>query len=107
MAAGIENAAEKPKAAVRGKPWKKGEAPKGGRPKGSRNKRTLEGIAFFADVLKSKEWQQSARARIVAGTAPHLEKYGVEICFGKPKDRVEVSGGMRFSIVPGSVPDAD
>ena len=96
---------------LRGKPFQPGNRASAGRPKGSRNKRTLEGIEFFADVLRDPAWQESARERMMAGTAPHLEKYGVEICFGKPRDRVslETSDGQPFGVlaVPMPVPLSD
>jgi hypothetical protein len=42
--------------------------------------------------LESEEYRESARRRVLAGKAPHLERLRHEHVYGKATDRVELSG---------------
>jgi len=67
-----------------------------GRPKGAKNKVTLERNALeeFSAYFNSAEYVANARARIAAGRAPHLEAYWLPKFYGK--DVTEVKGTLVF-----------
>lgn len=63
-----------------------------GRPKGALNKTTKEIKTFAAKFLSSREYVDSATARVLAGEAPHLESLWHHYAFGKPKETVAMEG---------------
>ena len=63
-----------------------------GRPKGSKNKATVEMKAWAREMFESDEWRNSARNRILAGKAPHLEAHVMACLMPRPKEQYEVSG---------------
>lgn len=72
-----------------------------GRPKGSLNKGTKEAKRFFKELYTSEEYRASARRRIIAGKAQHLEKLGWEYYAGRPKLQLEhdVTSGLSEILV--------
>ena len=59
-----------------------------GRPKGAKNKKTLErdAMQWAQQFFKSDEYLQNARQRIVRGRAAHLESYWLPRIHGKEPD---------------------
>lgn len=55
----------------------------GGRPKGVPNKITQAAKDFALAVLDDPEWQASAKARMIAGRAPHLEAHLIAVVVPK------------------------
>jgi hypothetical protein len=87
---------------VKGKP----RPPNAGRRKGTPNKATADIKAWTRGLLESEEYRTSARERILAGEAPHLETLCYHYAYGKPKDRVEISAPedrvLEIAIIGGS-----
>ena len=70
-----------------------------GRPKGAVNASTRAVREFALELVESPEWQASARARILAGKAPHLEAYLLRVLLPVPRieadfDRITIHIGM-------------
>lgn len=65
-----------------------------GRPKGALNKTTREIKSFALKFLSSREYVDSAKARVLSGDAPHLETLWHHYAFGKPKESVQISGDI-------------
>ena len=66
-----------------------------GRPKGSRNRITIERSLLLRaeECFNSAEyWERSAWPRILKGRAPHLELYFLQRIYGKPVDAIEPAG---------------
>jgi hypothetical protein len=58
-----------------------------GRKRGIPNAATLEIKALASRLLvEDQEWIESARRRMIAGEAPHLETFFLSHRFGRPKD---------------------
>jgi hypothetical protein len=58
-----------------------------GRKRGIPNAATLEIKALASRLLvEDQEWIESARRRMIAGEAPHLETFFLSHKFGRPKD---------------------
>lgn len=66
--------------------------PRCGRPKGCRNKVSEDIAAYARSFLESSEYRASAHRRILAGKAPHLETLLYQYAYGKPPDKLEVTG---------------
>lgn len=49
-------------------------------------------MEFLRSTITDVEWQESARRRMLAGKAPHLELYMLQKVNGKPTERVQVHG---------------
>ena len=64
----------------------------GGRPKGQPNHVKAEVAEFYRRFLESPDYQASARSRMIAGTAPHLESLAHHYAYGKPIERHELTG---------------
>lgn len=60
--------------------------------KGTTNKATREIVEFCKKFLLSQEYRDSAKARVLAGTAPHLETLWHHYAAGKPADELNVTG---------------
>lgn len=69
-------------------------ANKHGRPKGSRNKTSLEIAAVARRLVESPEYQASLRKRLIEGKAPHMEPILFYYAYGKPVDRIELIGPL-------------
>lgn len=65
-----------------------------GRPKGLPNKATREIKDFTTQFLSSAAYVESARKRVLTGTAPHLETLWHHYAYGKPKETVQVNGAV-------------
>lgn len=77
----------------RGRPFEPGNPGGPGRPPGVPNKATTEIKAFFRGVLESDEYRESLKARLLAGeVAPALEALAYHYAYGKPVERVEMTG---------------
>lgn len=62
-----------------------------GRPKGLPNKATRQIKEFGERLFKSKEYQESIKARILEGKAPAVEIHLMNLTFGKPKEQIEIN----------------
>jgi len=77
----------------RGTPFAPGQSGNpNGRPKGAKDKQPRAIMEFLREVANSVEYQESAKARMLEGKAPHLEVYMLQKVNGKPTERVHVSG---------------
>jgi hypothetical protein len=65
-----------------------------GRPKGSRNKTSLEVADFCRTMIESRDYRASLKARLLEGKAPHMEPLLWYYAYGKPIDRIELVGPM-------------
>jgi hypothetical protein len=65
-----------------------------GRPKGSRNKTSLEIAAVARQLVESREYKASLKKRLIEGKAPHMEPILFYYAYGKPIDRIELVGPM-------------
>lgn len=71
-------------------PFKAGNA---GRKKGTRNKNTRDAEAVCRKLIEDKGYRKSFKDRLHAGTLPgSLEAMLFHYAYGKPKERVEVTG---------------
>jgi hypothetical protein len=61
-----------------------------GRPKGVPNGVTRELREFWHKFFSSAEYRESAKRRILSGSAPHIETYLFNRIYGKPRERVEL-----------------
>ena len=67
--------------------------PRAGRPKGVKNKATIEIRDFARAILDSEAYQKSLARRVVDGTlAPGIEALIYHYAYGKPKEIVEHTG---------------
>jgi hypothetical protein len=64
------------------------------------NKRTQELLEWGEAILNSEDWKASARARMLAGEAPHLERYLVQRIHGKPKEVLELQQTVPLFSLP-------
>jgi len=64
-----------------------------GRPKGSINLATRELKEFWNLFFCSSEYRESAKRRILSGSAPHLESYLLARIYGKPKEEIDLHIG--------------
>ena len=65
-----------------------------GRPPGAPNKRTLAQREWAEALLQSEEYRESARRRILAGRASHLEALFHEATVLPRKQEVHVTGSL-------------
>jgi len=79
---------------VQNRNLKRGGSP--GRKKGSLNIVTRQIAEFAKSLLEDPEYQAKLKARLLAGKAPHLEPILFYYAYGKPKERVELSGGVEM-----------
>jgi hypothetical protein len=63
-----------------------------GKPKGAIGRATREIRAFARETLESAPYVESLRRRLIRGTAPHMETLLHHYAYGKPPDKVEVTG---------------
>jgi hypothetical protein len=61
-----------------------------GRPKGSRNKTSLEIAAVARELVESPEYKASLKKRLIEGKAPHMEPVLFYYAYGKPVDRIQL-----------------
>jgi hypothetical protein len=70
----------------------------GGRPKGFKNAKPFSEIKVFAaEVLLGDDphkYLKNVARRIMAGEAPHMEKFFAEHLWGKPKEQIEHTGSV-------------
>jgi hypothetical protein len=79
-----------------------GHEGKGGRPKGSPNKATLEVRELARGLIEDPEYQTSLRQRLIAGKAPHMESLLWTHLYGKPVERHEVTASATAVGLEGS-----
>lgn len=74
-----------------GRPFKKGQ---GGRPKGAKNKKTIERdlLTRAASWIDGDAYWQNVKLRVERGRAPHMETYFAQRIHGKAVEKVEMSG---------------
>lgn len=63
-----------------------------GRKKGTPNKASADHRAFCQKFLTNKEYRQDLERRIRAGKAIEIEKLLYQYAYGKPPDKVELTG---------------
>src|SRR5215467_3078723 len=74
--------------------WAKGVSGNpGGRPRGARNRRTLELREFADEFFRSDEYRASLKRRLLRGQAPQLETYLLALCYGKPESVLKIASG--------------
>jgi len=66
---------------------------KAGRKRGTKNKATQEIKTVARLMLEDPVYRRNLRARLRAGTAPHIEALLYHYAFGKPADRHEQVAG--------------
>lgn len=71
--------------------FKKGD-PRAGRPKGRKNNRTLEIQAFARRMVEDPIYRDMLAKRLAIGKAPHMETLLFAHAYGKPPDKVELTG---------------
>lgn len=81
-----------------------------GRPKGSRNKASIEIAAVARNLLESRAYKASLKKRLIEGKAPHMEPILFYYAYGKPVDRIELVGPMvqevhRLAAIYGMTPE--
>lgn len=64
-----------------------------GRPKGLKNKVTLEMREWYARLMDSKAYRASARERILTGRAPHLESHVHAVLMPKT-EQAQIAGAV-------------
>lgn len=79
-----------------------------GRPKGVQNKATREIKDFGEKLLKSKEYRDALKARIIAGEAPQMEQLLHHYTYGKPAETVKMDPPLQgppvIVVAPGANP---
>lgn len=65
--------------------------PTSGRRAGTPNKATGEFKQFLRGIFESQEYRDKVKDRILKGKAPDLEKYMLQLLYGKPPESVQVS----------------
>ena len=87
-----ESPRPKAKARGKGKPFQKGD-PRAGRPKGRKNNATLEVKELARRMVENEAYQRRLQARMVKGKIPPaVETMLWYYAYGKPRERVEVTG---------------
>lgn len=76
-----------------------------GRPKGAPNKATTEIRDLARKLLDDDDYRESLKRRLIAGEASHMETLLHHYAFGKPSDKVEVTGGGLPVVVGLYMPD--
>lgn len=75
-----------------GKPFKKGD-PRAGRPRGTKNKTTVEVRELAQSLVDDPKYLKALRARLLAGECPPpVETMLWHYAYGKPKESLELSG---------------
>lgn len=73
--------------------YQKGQKPGPGRPPGRLNNATLEARKFAHGLVSSAAYRKEIKARLMAGSlAPALEAMLFHYAYGKPPDKLEVTG---------------
>ena len=67
-----------------------------GRPKGAKNKTTIEVREAARLLVESPEYRASLESRLNKGSAPHMETLLWHYAFGKPKETHEHTGALRI-----------
>jgi hypothetical protein len=72
--------------------WKEGMSgnPRG-RPRGARNRRTVELREFADQFFSSDEYRASLKRRVLRGQSHHLETYLLAMCYGKPESVLKIA----------------
>ena len=65
-----------------------------GRKKGTKNAKTKAAEEIAGAIVNGAEYLEGLDARVKAGKAPHMELLLWHYRFGKPKERVEISGSL-------------
>src|SRR5262245_15903449 len=74
----------------RGRPFEKGRKKTGGRKKGTPNATTKEVQLWAQGEFNNPAWRRALRKLMLAGKAPGVTLYVLQILGGKPKSVVEV-----------------
>src|SRR5262249_7339401 len=71
--------------------FNRGHKPMGGRPKGSRNKATIEVRDFAWQLIEEPAYQERLRQRVIEGKAPQMEMLLFKYAYGQPVGHHEVN----------------
>jgi hypothetical protein len=77
------------------KGFQKGKPPGPGRPKGLQNRNTLEVKQLATRILQDKDYLEALQRRLLRGEAGPIEVTLWHYAYGKPKERVELTGENR------------
>lgn len=71
----------------------------GGRPKGSKNKKTLELAAFFRSVLEDRKYRSRIRKELIDGKATdQMEVLAFYYAYGKPTETIRHEGEVTLNL---------
>src|SRR5262245_61590818 len=92
--------------------FNRGHKPMGGRPKGSRNKATIEVRDFARQLIEDPAYQERLRQRVIEGKAPQMEMLLFKYAYGQPVGHHEVNAevtavGLTRSAPMGPAPARD
>jgi hypothetical protein len=87
--------------------FRSGDGRPKGRPKGAKNKRTNEIEELAREMIGNREYLDSLRVRLIAGTAQHMEKFFAEHRYGVPKKTVALEGDVPPFVLMIDEPDSD
>jgi len=74
--------------------FNRGHKPTGGRPKGSRNKTTIEVRDFARQLIEDPAYQAGLRLRVIEGKAPQMEMLLFKYAYGQPVEHHEVNAAV-------------
>jgi hypothetical protein len=77
---------------------KPGTPKTGGRKPGTPNKATLEIKTWADEFFGGPKYRKEAEARMLAGRAPGLELYLLQMRFGKPRETVDLHENTRETV---------
>ena len=69
-----------------------------GRPKGSKNKTSVEIQTFARNMVEDKAYVANLRKRLRAGAAPHMEPLLFYYAYGKPAERIQIINRLEEAI---------
>jgi hypothetical protein len=84
--------------------FKRGHKAMGGRPKGSRNKATIEVREFARRLIQDPAYQARLRRRVIEGKAPQMEMLLFKYAYGQPVERHEVNAAATAAGLSGTGP---
>lgn len=68
--------------------FQRGKPKTGGRQKGTPNRASAEVKMFWGSFFESDGYRENLKGRILRGKAPEMEKYLLQLIYGKPREAV-------------------